>query len=50
LLHVSEVSETRIRSLEDVLSVGQTIKVWVKEKDGEGRLRFSAKEKKSEAH
>jgi len=38
LLHVSEVSETRIRSLEDVLSVGQTIKVWVKEKDGEERL------------
>jgi len=30
LLHVSEVSETRIRSLEDVLSVGQTIKVWGK--------------------
>lgn len=50
LLHVSEVSETRIRSLDDVLSVGQTIRVWVKEKDGEGRLRFSAKEKKSEAH
>jgi polyribonucleotide nucleotidyltransferase len=49
LLHVSEVSETRIKTLEDVLSVGDTIKVWVKEKDAEGRLRFTAKEKKVES-
>jgi polyribonucleotide nucleotidyltransferase len=48
LLHVSEVSETRIKSLEDVLKVGDTIKVRVKEKDSEGRLRFSAKEKKGD--
>ncbi|NPV88648.1 polyribonucleotide nucleotidyltransferase [Coprothermobacteraceae bacterium] len=49
LLHVSEFSKTRVRSLEEVLHVGDPINVWVKEKDGEGRLRFTAKGRDKES-
>ncbi|AGF47057.1 polyribonucleotide nucleotidyltransferase [Candidatus Kinetoplastibacterium desouzaii TCC079E] len=43
LLHISEISSTRIQNINDVLSIGQKIKVKVIESDDKGRLRLSAK-------
>ncbi len=41
LLHISEISNRRIARVEDVLQVGDVIKVKVIEVDGEGKVRLS---------
>lgn len=41
LLHISQVSNQRIAAIGDVLSVGQSVKVKVVEKDEKGRVRLS---------
>jgi polyribonucleotide nucleotidyltransferase len=41
LVHVSEISEKRIKQVEDVLKVGQIIKVKVKEIDNLGRINLT---------
>ncbi|NEN75397.1 polyribonucleotide nucleotidyltransferase [Pelistega sp. NLN82] len=43
LLHISEIANYRINDINDVLSVGQKVKVKVIEADDRGRLRLSAK-------
>ena len=43
LLHISEIANYRIANINDVLTVGQTVKVKVIEADDRGRLRLSAK-------
>lgn len=43
LLHISEIANYRINDINDVLSVGQTVKVKVIEADDRGRVRLSAK-------
>lgn len=43
LLHISEIANYRIANINDVLAVGQTVKVKVIEADDRGRLRLSAK-------
>ncbi len=43
LLHISEIANYRIANINDVLSVGQKVKVKVIEADDRGRLRLSAK-------
>jgi len=43
LLHISEIANYRIANINDVLKVGQLVKVKVIEADEKGRLRLSAK-------
>ncbi len=43
LLHISEIANYRIANINDVLKVGQAIRVKVIEADDKGRLRLSAK-------
>jgi polyribonucleotide nucleotidyltransferase len=43
LLHISQIAETRIRSVTDVLSEGDEVAVKVIEIDGSGKLRLSRK-------
>lgn len=43
LLHISEIANHRIQNINEVLSVGQKIRVKVIESDDKGRLRLSAK-------
>ncbi len=43
LLHISEIANYRIANINDVLTVGQKVKVKVIEADDRGRLRLSAK-------
>ena len=43
LLHISEIANYRIANINDVLKVGQQVKVKVIEADEKGRLRLSAK-------
>lgn len=43
LVHISQISPTRTEQVEDVLSVGQKLKVRVIEVDREGRLNLSAR-------
>ncbi len=43
LLHISEIANYRINDINDVLKVGQTIRVKVIEADDRGRLRLSVK-------
>ena len=43
LVHISELSEERVPSVEDVVSVGDEVTVMVTEKDGMGRLNASRK-------
>jgi polyribonucleotide nucleotidyltransferase len=43
LVHISELSEERVQSVEDVVSVGDEVTVMVTEKDGMGRLNASLK-------
>lgn len=43
LLHISEIANYRIANINDVLKVGQTIRVKVLEADDKGRLRLSTK-------
>jgi polyribonucleotide nucleotidyltransferase len=43
LLHISQIAETRIRSVQDVLSEGDEVLVKVIEIDGNGKMRLSRK-------
>ncbi|MBC2771049.1 polyribonucleotide nucleotidyltransferase [Pusillimonas minor] len=43
LLHISEIANYRINNINDVLKVGQVVKVKVIEADDKGRLRLSIK-------
>ncbi|WP_028357785.1 polyribonucleotide nucleotidyltransferase [Brackiella oedipodis] len=43
LLHISEIANYRIKDINDVLKVGQKVKVKVIETDDRGRIRLSAK-------
>ena len=43
LFHISEISEERVESVEDVLSEGQVIDVKVIEVDRQNRIRLSMK-------
>ena len=43
LLHISEIANYRINNINDVVSVGQTVRVKVIEADDKGRLRLSMK-------
>lgn len=43
LLHISEIANYRINDINDVLSVGQKVRVKVIDQDDRGRLRLSAK-------
>ncbi len=44
LLHISKISKERIKNVEDVLHVGDTIKVKVYEIDDQGRINLTAKD------
>jgi polyribonucleotide nucleotidyltransferase len=43
LLHISEIANYRIANINDVLKVGQNVRVKVIEADDKGRLRLSIK-------
>ncbi len=43
LLHISKISEKRVNKVEDVLKIGDTIKVKVYEIDDQGRINLTAK-------
>ncbi|MCA0969091.1 polyribonucleotide nucleotidyltransferase [Halobacillus litoralis] len=43
LVHISELAEERIGKVEDVVSIGDTIRVKVKEIDNQGRVNLSRK-------
>ena len=43
LLHISEIANYRIANINDVLKVGQSVRVKVIEADDKGRLRLSIK-------
>ena len=43
LLHISQIAESRIRSVQDVLSEGDEVAVKVIEIDGNGKMRLSRK-------
>jgi len=43
LLHISEIANYRIANINDVLKVGQTVRIKVIEADDKGRLRLSMK-------
>ncbi len=43
LLHISEIANYRINNINDVLKVGQVVKIKVIEADDKGRLRLSMK-------
>jgi polyribonucleotide nucleotidyltransferase len=43
LLHISQIAETRIRSVQDVLTEGDEVAVKVIEIDGSGKMRLSRK-------
>src|SRR5699024_7395402 len=43
LLHISEIANYRINNINDVLAVGETVRVKVLEADDKGRLRLSTK-------
>jgi polyribonucleotide nucleotidyltransferase len=43
LLHISEIANYRIANINDVLKVGQALRVKVIEADDKGRLRLSVK-------
>ncbi len=44
LLHISEISPKRIKTVDELLKVGDTVPVVVKEVDERGRLKLSVKE------
>ncbi len=44
LLHISKISKEKIKNIEDVLHVGDTIKVKVYEIDEQGRINLTAKD------
>jgi polyribonucleotide nucleotidyltransferase len=43
LVHISEMAEERIGKVEDIVSIGDTLKVKVKEIDNQGRINLSRK-------
>jgi polyribonucleotide nucleotidyltransferase len=43
LLHISQIAESRIRSVQDVLTEGDVVAVKVIEVDGNGKMRLSRK-------
>jgi polyribonucleotide nucleotidyltransferase len=43
LLHISQIAESRIRSVQDVLTEGDVVAVKVMEVDGNGKMRLSRK-------
>jgi polyribonucleotide nucleotidyltransferase len=43
LLHISQIAESRIRAVQDVLSEGDEVLVKVIEVDGNGKMRLSRK-------
>ena len=43
LLHISEIDTTRIRAVEDVLSVGQELEVLCMGRDAKGNVKLSRK-------
>jgi polyribonucleotide nucleotidyltransferase len=43
LLHISQIAESRIRSVQDVLTEGDEVLVKVIEVDGNGKMRLSRK-------
>jgi len=44
LVHISELSDERVKSVNDVLSEGDTVRVKVLEVDKQGRIRLSMKD------
>ena len=44
LLHISKISKERVNKVEDVLHVGDNIKVKVYEIDDQGRINLTAKD------
>ena len=44
LLHISKISKERIKNVEDVLHVGDVIRVKVYEIDDQGRINLTAKD------
>ena len=44
LVHISQISNQRVADVNDVLQVGQIVKVKVLEIDRQGRIRLSMKE------
>ena len=44
LLHISQIAETRIRAVSDVLTEGDEVLVKVIEIDGNGKIRLSRKQ------
>lgn len=44
LVHISKIAKERVRSVEDVLSMGQIVKVKVTEVDSQGRINLSMKD------
>jgi len=47
LVHVSEMSNERVNHPSDKVKVGQTVHVWVKNIDDQGRLNLTMKERKN---
>ena len=44
LVHISKISNKRIEKVEDVLAVGDTVKVRISEIDDQGKISLSMKE------
>ncbi len=49
LVHISEISESRVETVESVLKVGEKIRVKVIEVDSQGRINLSKKQSNSDA-
>ncbi len=44
LVHISQLSDERVKSVDDVLSEGDTVRVKVLEVDKQGRIRLSMRD------
>ncbi len=44
LVHISQLSDERVKSVDDVLSEGDTVRVKVLEVDKQGRIRLSLRD------
>jgi len=44
LVHISQLSDERVKSVDDILSEGDTVRVKVLEVDKQGRIRLSMKD------
>ena len=49
LLHISKISSKRVEKVEDVLSIGDEVRVKVSEIDSQGRINLSMKDLESTA-